>query len=75
MITKPYPHLHIPSNKIPRSTEMNLISEDLARAHMQARMEEAERYRIGRSARASRWRRRYGADARLRRRMRFLRKH
>lgn len=67
-----FPHLHIPSNHIPaRSSNVNLIQEDLARAHIRARIEEAERFRIARSARAYR---RMRADARNRPRFRWGRK-
>lgn len=63
MNDRQFPHLHIPSDRNPkRSIDVNLIPEDLARAHMRARIEEAERHRIARSARALR---RMRADARM----------
>lgn len=64
MNDRQFPHLHIPSDRTStRSANVNLIPEDLARAHMRARIEEAERYRIARSARAHR---RMRADERMR---------
>lgn len=70
MNDRQFPHLHIPSDRNPkRGTDVNLIPEDLARAHMRARIEEAERYRIARSARAHRWLRHVDARLRTRRRL------
>lgn len=57
------------NQNLERSNKMSLINEDLARAHMRARLEEAERARLGArltaARRLSRKAERAAAQARL----------